>query len=179
MLGLLAILDILRILTSEHNITVGACTIACDGISTLRKVFHSYSNTHPSQKHSDLLSATTKILKILPIKIITQHIKGHQDDHTLYDILPRLAQLNIDADIRAKLQLQMCIKDNIDPTILTPHYLSLPTITSNLHIVRQQVKETLYKDIADKRLITACQERETGSTKRRHHKLIGNLKKRQ
>ena len=159
-LGLLAILDILRIITTENKVDKGSCIIACDGISALRKVFEKGNNIHPSHKHADLLSATKKILKLLPITILTQHIKGHQDEYTPYDILPRMAQLNVDADTRAKLQLQVCIQEKIDTLSFTPHHLSFPTIKQDNTIIRQQIKDTLYKCIADVKLLKAWKEKE-------------------
>ena len=111
-------------------------------------------------KHSDLLSATTKILNNLPIKINAQHVRGHQDEHTPYDMLPRIAQLNVKVDIRAKLQLQTCLDEKINPITFTPHYSSFPKITANKQIIREKAKTTIYNIIADKKILKIWNERE-------------------
>ena len=149
-MGILAILEVLRILTSDYQIKRGHCLIAFNGIAALRKVINTnISNVHPKFKHSDLLSATSKLLHNLPITITTQHVKGHQDKSTPFQLLPRLAQLNILTDMKAKIELDSNKEHSLDTLSFIPHKLAFPTIAYQNSIIREQINTTLYNNISD------------------------------
>ena len=124
-------------------------TLACDGKAALEKAIDPNLNWRsPKQKHSDLLSAISKTLKSNELKIISQHVKGHQDDVLPFDMLCRPAQLNVICDFNAKAELTKVLKETEDNTAC-PHPLSFPTIKYNGTIIRENTANTLYQSIAD------------------------------
>ena len=87
----------------DYNITSGSCLIACDVIAALKKATSTpIQYISPKHTNADLLNATSRIIQYLPIHITTQHVLGHQDSHTPFELLPRIAQLNVIADSKAK-----------------------------------------------------------------------------
>jgi len=86
--------------TTDHNIQEGQVTLACDGLSALRKA-QSQQLTEPNEAHYDLISAIRELWKLLPIQVTFEHVKGHQDNCQI-TVLPRLAWMNIEMDLCAK-----------------------------------------------------------------------------
>ena len=101
--GILAILDTLTDVCNTHNITKGSMTICCDNLMVIENM-ESWSQLRmtPSHKNADLMSACLRLRDSLPININWKHIYGHQDESIPYHMLPRLAQINIDMDHKAK-----------------------------------------------------------------------------
>jgi len=93
-------------LCSFHQITTGSVVVGCDNQGALHQSQQTQELTPCSSDHADLIRAIRRITRSIPgIVIHFQHVKGHQDDHTLASTLPRLAQLNILADTLAKQSL--------------------------------------------------------------------------
>ena len=91
------------------------------------------------------------MLQQLPIHITSQHVKGHQDEHIPFKLLPRIAQLKILVDTKAKIELEENQQDNLDTTSLTPHQFSFPTILCKKNIIRDQTSDAIYKMIAEEK----------------------------
>ena len=88
LVGLLAILDTLTSICTEHNLSHGRLTIGCDEISALKSAHNCTINSvNPKQKHSDILSAIAKLKDKLPTDLDFIHVKGHQDELQDYDNL--------------------------------------------------------------------------------------------
>jgi hypothetical protein len=90
-----------------HNITEGAVRLGCDNSSCVRHGQGDWQKVSSSIKHSDLIRAIRLLKHKLPITVSFEHVYGHQDDYLSFACLPRLSQLNILADHRAKSHLQM------------------------------------------------------------------------
>ncbi len=101
--GLWGILASLKQLSDRHHITQGQVTIACDGLSALKKAQAEYPS-EPGEAHYDLISAIRNLCDRLPIKLNFEHVKGHQDQGMIM-ALPRLAWMNIEMDSHAKNKL--------------------------------------------------------------------------
>lgn len=85
-----------------HQITKGTIMICCDGESALKD-----SQTLPLWKcyrkhHWDILAVIVQIRERMTIKLLFQHVKGHQDESKSMHQLDRLAKMNIYVDVKAK-----------------------------------------------------------------------------
>jgi len=101
--GLWGILASLKQLVDRHHLTQGQITIACDGLSALRKAQAKYP-TEPEEVHYDLISAIRNLRDQLPIQLTFEHVKGHQDQGTI-TALPWVAWMNIEMDSCTKNKL--------------------------------------------------------------------------
>jgi hypothetical protein len=61
-------------------------------------------------------------LQSVQLEPILEHVKGHQDDHTLHDDLASEAQLNVDADKEA---------GNFQTRMLPAHWPIIPCLPHN------------------------------------------------
>ncbi len=153
LLGLLAILDRLRILCQQHNITSGRIIISCDGKSALQMGFWRHPDkVQPNEKHSDLLSAISALRKLLPIDLIATHVKGHQDDNKPFSALSSDEQRNIRMDELAKTALQLYgnTQEFTDEFTLHPH--SFPSLVCKNNLIFQEVSTSLYNVISSHNL---------------------------
>jgi len=91
----------------EYDIEEGEITVACDGLSALRKA-QGLHLTEPIEAHYDLISAICKLKQSLPIHVSFQHMKGHQDTGQMM-VLLCLAWMNIEMDACTK---QKVLEDN-------------------------------------------------------------------
>ncbi len=98
--GLWGIMMSLHRFTKDHQIANGHVTIACDGLSALRKAQNTHM-TEPSEAHYDLILAIRALQKSIPLQLTFQHVKGHQNRGQT-TVLPHLAWMNIKMDERAK-----------------------------------------------------------------------------
>ena len=83
-----------------HSITNGRIRIACDNQRVVDALHPGFS-PHPNHANFDLVSAVRYRLQLLPIEVLPEHVKGHQDDkkdHTF----TRAETLNIAMDKLAK-----------------------------------------------------------------------------
>ena len=99
--GILGIMLSLRCLSQQYDISGGAITIACDGLSAIRKALDADSNFSSRSSQFDLLSAIESIALELPISIHWRHVDGHQDDGRIGP-LDRWEALNCEMDQAAK-----------------------------------------------------------------------------
>lgn len=79
--GIIAVLYLIQHITSIHNISQGTITFYCDSTSALRNVFQSSPAAFPSYKKADtdLIPLAHRLLRSLPIIILHQGIKGHNE----------------------------------------------------------------------------------------------------
>ena len=79
------------------------------------------------------------ISRLRPLSAYTlEHVKGHQDDKISFDLLPRLAQLNVICDQNSKEALEKEIWNQDVLNQATPHPLSFPTIKLHNKIIRDK-----------------------------------------
>ena len=188
-MGLLAILDKLRLWETEYHIEKGGCVIACDGIAALKiATTASEDRVNPNSKHSDIISAMSRIRKTLKITLDPVHVQGHADDKKGSDHLSRLEKMNVSMDFYAKQLAKRLIgkKKEFNQFRSHPLGLQLPeldntTMTGNLHnrmyeiILGKQLttywidKRRITKDsmgLIDWKAQAAAQKREYGGIKR-------------
>jgi exonuclease III len=141
--GILAILEKLRTLCTNHSITSGQITIYCDGISALTQSLSSnYISQSPNFLHSDILSTSTKILHNLPIKVRSIYVKAHQDDEKQFHQLDRPAQLNTKMDLLAK---ETATSQHTNYQIdYNSHYMSFPPIMYKNLPIQHKTIDRLY-----------------------------------
>jgi hypothetical protein len=104
----------------------------------------------------DVTNEIIKTIQSIQIDPILEHVKGHQDDHTLYEDLALEAQLNVDADEEAgNYQTMYPAQRPIIPRL--PHnrvqlHLSGKVISSKLkRSIREAFTVRPYKDYLQKR----------------------------
>jgi hypothetical protein len=150
--GILAILEKLRILCNNHDITAGQITIFCDGVSALTQSLSSnYISQSPNFLHSDILSTSTKILHNLPIQVHSSHVKGHQDDKTSFDQLDRPSQLNTKMDLLAKeTATRQHHNYNND---YNSHHMSFPQIMYKNTQIQHKTIDMLYFHLSSEKMM--------------------------
>lgn len=95
-------------------------TMYCDNMSLTQRIQWHHKRTTLTPKNTtapdyDIESAITATIDRLDNKniyITAKHVRGHQDKHKQYHQLPREAQLNIEADIKATNALKHHSKNN-------------------------------------------------------------------
>ena len=103
--GLLASIVYANIISKRYHIIEGQCTMICDSKGALASAF-GYKHINPRWKCYDLLCMIRFHIKNSPLKWKHKHVKGHQDNGTLYKDLGIISQANVDVDLLAKLELQ-------------------------------------------------------------------------
>ena len=104
--GLHAMLLGLLAFCTFHKITDGQVTLGCDNFNGVRQARGEWLKVPLRAAHSDLIRAIRVLKAKLPIRVVMEHVKGHQDDFTFYEDLERLAQMNVDVDDLAKAYLR-------------------------------------------------------------------------
>ena len=100
--GLHGGLSLLYAITETHEIRKGRIVIACDNNGVIPKI--TTGNVRPQDKHFDYLSGIQTIIKLLKIKVQFTHVEGHKDQVTSLDKLTVLEEMNVQADIHAKIK---------------------------------------------------------------------------
>ena len=98
--GIYGMLTTLTHLCNHYSLTEGMITLACDNIKALDTLSPTFL-PHPRQANFDLVSAVVALRKALPITIIPEHVRGHQDTKST-GTLTRLEILNVRMDQLAK-----------------------------------------------------------------------------
>jgi hypothetical protein len=99
-----------------HHITEGAIRLGCDNSSCVRHRQGDWLKVPSSTKHTDLIRLIRIMKHKLPITVTFEHVYGHQDDHLSFATLPRLSQLNVLMDHRAKSHLQALYGQSPSPS---------------------------------------------------------------
>lgn len=108
--GIHAILMGVHFLCDYHHVQRGHLAIFCDNMRAVALSKLAPSALRPGLSHLDLLTAICTLRQSLPISVSVLHVKGHQDDTSLWESLPLEAQLNAICDSRAKTYLLECIR---------------------------------------------------------------------
>jgi hypothetical protein len=90
-----------------HNITDGAVRLGCDNRNCVRHGQGDWQKVSSNMPHADLIRAIRILKHKIPVTVSFEHVYGHQDDFLSFASLPRLSQLNVLVDHRAKSHLQM------------------------------------------------------------------------
>ena len=122
--GLLGIMYSLRELCHHHHIQSGSITVACDGLSAIRKALDKESTFSCRSSQFDLLSAIESVLLTLPIQVHWRHVDGHQDDGRIVP-LDRWEQLNCEMDALAKLRWQASAATHVPFHVIDGQFLQL------------------------------------------------------
>lgn len=146
LVGLLAILDKLNILCQQFNIMKGGCKVACDGLAALQEATTGNEQWQtPRKEHCDILSATNRLIKKMPIVITSVHVKGHSDDKKNTGF-SRLEEMNIKMDLAAKKVVERMEENDIISETFEQHPLSFScpevmgqTMTGNLNALLYKV----------------------------------------
>ncbi len=104
--GIYAAVFLICSLCDFFQIESGTVTFGCDGLSALNQAFATYTPPSVSCPSYDLIMAIHQMRKATPVSWKPSHVEGHQDDHTPFDSLDRMSQLNVEADHLAKLHQQ-------------------------------------------------------------------------
>ena len=113
LLGIYTILTTLLLLEKEHQpSTAWKLRIGCDNEKAGWMSEAISANVKSSCKHMDLVRAIRRTQNILTSTIEFFHVYGHQDNNTLFHLLSREAQLNVQVDATAQKHLEDCIIRN-------------------------------------------------------------------
>ena len=99
--GVYAALKALQLFMEAEGIRAEQLRLACDNKSVLR-IFKSHSIINAKDPDADLLFATMNLYRDMRIKVIPEHVKGHQDNSSETRELSEIAQLNVKMDFFAK-----------------------------------------------------------------------------
>ena len=119
--GIYASLAMVLTVTTLHKVASSRLLVGCDNEKGLYLSSLINDRVSPKQKHSDILRTIRHVRGKLPIDITFKHISGHQDETTLYELLDRPSQLNIDCDLLAKAGLRRFHKEKLVPPDALPH----------------------------------------------------------
>jgi hypothetical protein len=120
--GIHAILFAISGVCTFYKLTDGAITIGCDNKGGIIRSNGDWLKINQNTRHADLIRAIRRLKASLPIQVTFVHVGGHQDNTTAFQDLPRLAQLNIEMDLKAKARLQSLILNSSPP----PSYCTAP-----------------------------------------------------
>ena len=152
LVGLLAILEKLRLICLQHKITQGGCTIACDGIAALQEATMGNERwITPRKQHCDILSATNRIIQGMEIEIKPTHVRGHSDDKKK-EGFTRLEEMNIRMDLSAKAMTDTIAvsKERWDKFVTHPFSFTMPVIQGRTIV--GDTNNKLYQEITEQKL---------------------------
>ena len=130
--GLLAIVHMTTYLSEKHGIQAGKVHIGCDNQKALTTSFQWVAaKRNTNQKHSDILSAISGLLKLNKISITYEHIPAHQDEILAQDQLTPLAQMNVQMDLMAKVAAKLVMEGQLSPPRAIDHPFGFMAI--NVH----------------------------------------------
>ena len=154
--GIFSILLTLHDIINENRITSGTITIACDNKASLNNALTYRNRTSITQGSFDILWAINDLMQDLPVKIIPQHVKAHQDQKKELNQLSLLETLNCIVDKKAG-EYRQYIEDNSEYKYSKVHWFSNwycmignDRITANLE---QKVNDWIYSKEMKKHLI--------------------------
>ena len=152
--GILASLQMIHDICKQYHITTGSCRIVCDNKGALKKIFTSdASHLKTTTLHADLIAACIELRERIPIDLIPQHVKAHQDELKEFHELNDMEKLNVIMDKKAKQALSTHSYSKEDIMFLTPHPLSFRTIRYKGVPQRYQLTNNLYSAIYKDRIL--------------------------
>ena len=150
LVGVLGILEEIDYLCNKWNIKEGKCYIYCDGITALNIIDKSHRHTVSTRfSNCDIVSACVKLKETIPIQLVFEHVKGHQEDHRPIQALPVPAQLNILMDSLAK-----DLMDDLPEKAgynLHEHRLSFTLPRHKNRPIYHKLKEFMYRQIMNEK----------------------------
>ena len=121
--GLLAIIHMTSYLCAKHKIQKGKVHIGCDNQKALTTSFQwTHAKRNTNQKHSDLLSAISGLLRVGLLSVSYEHIPAHQDEILTQEELSPMAKLNVQMDLMAKVAAKLVMDGELSP----PRYIDHP-----------------------------------------------------
>jgi hypothetical protein len=100
--GIHASLLAIAAICTIHNVAHGRIVIACDNETGVKLANGDWLKVGIQKKHVDMIRSIRRIKASLTIKVLFQHVKGHQDSLRPFAELSRLSQLNVSMDKLAK-----------------------------------------------------------------------------
>jgi hypothetical protein len=105
--GILGVLFLIQLSSYIFDQSHGNVSVYCDGKSALEQVFDFSRDIGTAKsKQSDLIMATRTVIQNMEVTLDHHHVKGHQDDNILLELLPLPAQVNVHTDQKAKRHLR-------------------------------------------------------------------------
>ena len=116
---------------TKYNIQKGKVELACDGLEAC-KIASRFTWKHTTTiGHFDMVSCLHEILKQSPLSWNFRHVKGHQDDITTIANIDIWGQLNMIADIHAKMALWRHIGNNEEQITIQQVSQAIPSLRTN------------------------------------------------
>ena len=106
LVGLYGSLAFILAVCTVANIDSGSLKVGCDNEKALFLTSKKSQHVPQTKKHADILRAIRKVRCTIPINLIFEHIRGHQDETIPLESLDRPAQLNVECDILAKMYVR-------------------------------------------------------------------------
>jgi hypothetical protein len=98
-----------------HTIMEGQVTLGCDNFNCIQRACGDWLKVSPQAAHADLIRAICVLRNKLPIRVVLQHVHGHQDTLVFFNNLDRLAQLNVHMESCAKDCLHHLLSQDVPP----------------------------------------------------------------
>ena len=128
--------------------------VYCDGKSALEQVFDFSRNTSTAKsKQSDLIMTARNIIQNIDVTLDHHHVKGHQDDEILIDLLPLPAQINVHMDQRAKRHLRTTLTRTTHLPLDKSHPDGPISVYYNNARIFDNLPSNLYNVISNQRLV--------------------------
>ena len=114
LLGILTLISAIYLHEKKAvNYTKGSLVIGCDNKMAGWLSAKPYERTGANVKHMDIIKAIRRTQLLICTHVSFVHIYGHQDNHTEYRNLDRLAQLNVQVDAIAQQHFDDSYIDNL------------------------------------------------------------------
>ena len=126
--GLVGAVKHIRNICKKYDIQQGLVEIVCDGLEAY-KIASRYELKHTTNMgHFDISTCLHELLKQNTLTWSFRHVKGHQDDMTNIANIDIWGQLNMVADVYAKMALWRHINNVGDVFQMKQVYNAIPSI---------------------------------------------------
>ena len=154
LVGILASFQLIYDICKKYKITSGKCTIICDGKGALMKAFSITMNSlRSSTEHSDILAPILKLRRAIPINLIPQHVKSHQDEIKQFSDLTEWEKLNVLMDKHAKHTVKTNPYSHHQLSQLPHHDLSFQSVSYDGIVQRYNITSTLYSSLYEHKVL--------------------------
>ena len=136
--GILAVLEYVQDVCTVSGVSHGQMTIYCDNKGVIDVMtYWTTDKVTPKSSNADMISATLKMRDSIPIKLLFEHVKGHQDVEKSGHELTRQELWNIKMDRNAKQLTTFMITSAQRSPLLCNHPYALPTCIMNGRVIQQ------------------------------------------
>lgn len=135
----------------QYEDITGTIDLACDGEGATKAINRRYDISDPARKHHDIIDSIWKTMDESGFQWNLIHVDGHQDDHTPFAELPRLAQLNVLADNLAKAKSIQLIETNDLSQVDYRLPFQKTRLIRNGYSITGEIKKTIHDSIARQR----------------------------